>query len=136
MQKLIDKFGFNPVQAAGVLGNIGLECDGFHQMLEIGGGGGLGWAQWTGPRRTLFENWCARNGVTTGSDAGNQGYLEAELAGSLSRAVTETRQATTLAEAVRTFMNTFEMPNAAVAHEDRRDQWAQLALAAYQAQHP
>jgi hypothetical protein len=52
----------DPLGAAAILGNIGHECDGFRHLQEIhpvAGRGGLGWCQWTGPRRRAFEAWCS-----------------------------------------------------------------------------
>ena len=57
MAQLQSDFDLNEIQAAGIMGNIGYECGGFHQLHEIGqpeDKGGYGWAQWTGPRRLSF----------------------------------------------------------------------------------
>ncbi|MBV8338006.1 MAG: hypothetical protein JO358_21770, partial [Alphaproteobacteria bacterium] len=55
MNSLVKDLTLTAEQAAGILGNIGWECGLFNHLQEqnpIGGGrGGLGWCQWTGPRR-------------------------------------------------------------------------------------
>jgi len=48
--------------AAAILGSFGVETGGFTLREEAGGGGGYGWAQWTGSRRDDMEEWCAANG--------------------------------------------------------------------------
>jgi hypothetical protein len=140
MQQLIDDFGFAVFQAAGVLGNIGHECNGFHDFQEInpigGGAGGLGWAQWTGPRRTAFVNFCQTHGLSTGSDDGNYGFLKEELNSTEKSAVPATRGATTIGDAVRQFEAHFERADPNHKGFPSRDRWAALALAAYQATHP
>ena len=44
--------------AAAILGSFGVETGGFSLREEAGGGGGYGWAQWTGSRRDDMEEWC------------------------------------------------------------------------------
>jgi len=67
-------------QAAAILGNIGQECGGFTQ-LEQQGGGGRGWCQWDGDRRTAFFAFADKNGLLRDSDDANYGYLRHELKG-------------------------------------------------------
>jgi hypothetical protein len=87
MGDLILDFGLSPIQAAAVLGNLAHESAGFTAMQErnpVGGGrGGLGWAQWTGPRRRAFEAWVSKKGFAPDSYAANYGYLKAELSGAV-----------------------------------------------------
>jgi len=49
--------------------------------------GGLGWCQWTGPRRHAFEAYCAQKGFSPFSDEGNYGFLVVELNGSEKAAI-------------------------------------------------
>jgi len=140
LAKLIADFGLKDFQAAGILGNIGLECDGFREMQEKkplipGSKGGFGWAQWTGPRRTLFEAFCAKNGLSPFSDAANYGYLKEELMDARRQAmsITAVQKTTSIAKAVRSFEATFERAKAGLEHFDRRDQWADLALNSFRA---
>jgi hypothetical protein len=71
-------------QAAGVVGNLMHESGGFGSLQEInplvpGSKGGYGYAQWTGPRRTAFENYVANNGLDPTSYEANYGFLKNEL---------------------------------------------------------
>src|ERR1700728_2182515 len=78
MNQLMSQFDLNDFQAAGILGNLGTECAGFHVLHEIGqpdGRGGYGWAQWTGPRRVDFIAWCTTNDLDWHSDEANYGFL-------------------------------------------------------------
>ena len=71
MKTLMDEFSLKDFQAAGILGNIGTECNGFKNLREIGqpeGRGGYGWCQWTGPRRRAFLSWCEKNSFDWHSD--------------------------------------------------------------------
>lgn len=76
-------FGLTDEQAAGVVGNLMHESGGFNSLQEINpssGRGGYGYAQWTGPRRTAFENYATRNNLEPSSYEANYGYLKHELA--------------------------------------------------------
>jgi hypothetical protein len=137
MEKLIADFSLTDVQAAGALGNIGHECNGFNTMQETkplvpGSKGGFGWAQWTGSRRDEFEEFCKTQGVSTTSDEGNYGFLKFELSKAPHKsAITEIKKTSDLKSAVRVFEAEFE--KAGIKHFDRRDHWAELALAAFKA---
>jgi Phage tail lysozyme len=138
MEKLISDFGLKDFQAAGILGNIGLECDGFREMQEKkplirGSRGGFGWAQWTGPRRTEFEAFCSSKGLSLFSDAANYGFFKQELNTTQSMSLTAVQKAASISKAVRTFEATFERAKAGLEHFDRRDQWADLALRSFRA---
>jgi hypothetical protein len=138
MEKLIDDFDFKPFQAAGILGNIGLECDGFHEMQEKkplvpGSRGGFGWAQWTGERRDGFEAFCAAGELITTSDSANYGFLKKELTSSHASSVTAVSATSNLAQAVRAFEREFEKAKDGLEHFDRRDGWADLALRTFKA---
>jgi hypothetical protein len=136
MEKLISDFGLKDFQAAGVLGNIGEECDGFREMQERrplvpGSKGGFGWAQWTGARRTQFELFCDSMGLSPFSDPANYGFLKLELNTTQAMALRAVQKATSLSEAVRSFEATFERAKAGLEHFDRRDDWANLALKSF-----
>jgi len=136
MKKLMDDFGFTKEQTAGILGNLGEESGGFKEIQEInpihGGKGGLGWAQWTGERRTKFESFCQQKGVQPSSFEGNYGFLKLELSSKpFNRAVTAVKQTTTVPESVRRFEATFEMADPDFVHFEMRDKFAQIALAAF-----
>jgi hypothetical protein len=140
MEKLIHDFDLKPFQAAGILGNIGLECDGFRLMQEVhpigGGRGGFGWCQWTGDRRKQFENFCDVQGLEPTSDAANYGYLKRELQTSESASIGALKTTTGLIEAVHVFEQAFERAKAGLEHFDRRERWAKLALDNFREQLP
>jgi len=134
MERLIDDFDLQDFQAAGILGNIGHECGGFHHFQEVlsrgaTGRGGFGWCQWTGPRRRAFEAWCAAEGVKPTSDGANYGYLKVELEKGYKQVVVDLRKTVTLPSAVRVFENGFE--KAGVKNWPARERWATLALAPF-----
>ncbi len=130
MRDLMRDLGLTSVQAAGILGNIGLECGGFQHLQEInpvrGGIGGLGWCQWTGPRRTSFVNWVAENGLDYSSYKANYGYLLHELQGAYASCVRSLKQTQSLEAATTDFMHTFENPG--VLNLSQRIKFARLAL--------
>ncbi len=130
MRDLMRDLGLTAVQAAGILGNIGLECGGFQHLQEInpvgGGAGGLGWCQWTGPRRTKFVKWATEKGLDCSSYEANYGYLLNELQGAYASSVRSLKQAQTVEVATTNFMHTFENPG--VLNLSQRLRFATLAL--------
>lgn len=134
MDKLMNEFGLSKRQAAGVLGNIGVECNGFREFQERGKTppkGGFGWCQWTGTRRTDFFNFCRDKQITDPtSDTANYGFLEHELTQTAEKKVlTPLKATTTLKDAVVTFEEVYE--RAGVKAFDKRISWAQTALDAF-----
>ena len=84
MEDLQGELGLTKEQAAAFVGNLAHETGGFKFMQEInptvaGSRGGYGFAQWTGPRRKMFEAWAAENGLDPSSYEANWGYLKKEL---------------------------------------------------------
>lgn len=134
---LLEEFPFLQVlDGAAIAGNAGHESGGFTQMQELrptvkGSRGGLGWFQWTGPRRRAFEAWCKRHGMKPASDAANIGFLVHELRTSEAQAIPRLRAAATLEAKVRAFELAYE--RAGVKHYASRVNYAKQALAAYQA---
>ncbi len=130
MRDLMRDLGLTAEQAAGILGNIGLECGGFQHLQEInplgGGIGGLGWCQWTGPRRTKFVKWATEKGLDVSSYQANYGYLLNELQGAYASSVRSLKQAQTVQAATTDFMHTFENPG--VLNLSQRLRFANLAL--------
>jgi hypothetical protein len=129
---LITDFGLTENQACGILGNIGLECDGFRQFQERGTKpprGGWGWCQWTGPRRRAFEKYAMEHGLDFRSDAANYGFLSKELGSSEAAALAQLKRAKSLEESVKAFMQKFERPG--VPNLAGRLLWANRALKAY-----
>ena len=135
MRDLKRDLGLSEVQAAGILGNIGVECAGFRLLQEQhplkGGRGGWGWCQWTGPRRKAFEQWATERNLDYSSDAANYGYLLLELQGACAGSIRSLRQAQTVEAATTDFMNTFERPAPQFAGLRQRIGLAQLALQDY-----
>ena len=111
MNDLMRDLGLTPVQAAGILGNIGHECAGFALLQEQkpirGGRGGWGWCQWTGSRRNDFEKWAAEHGLDFSSDKANYGFLIEELRGSQENCVRRLREAQTVDARHRRFHEYF-----------------------------
>ncbi len=131
MAKLMNDFAFTEIQAAGILGNLGHESDGFRQLQEQhpkSGRGGFGWAQWTGERRVNFEKFCDDQGLQPSSDVANYGFLKRELLTTEGATVPAVKQTTTLGGAVRAFETKFERADPELVHFDSRDRWAQIAL--------
>lgn len=132
MRQLMADFELKDFHAGGVFGNIGHECVGFTVLHEIGqpeGKGGYGWAQWTGPRRVQFFNWCTEHNLDWISDEANYGFLEFELRTSQSDAISALLKTTTLEAAVQAFERNFE--RAGVPNYPSRNRWAQIAMDAY-----
>jgi hypothetical protein len=134
MGDLILDFGLSPIQAAAVLGNLAHESAGFTAMQErnpVGGGrGGLGWAQWTGPRRRAFEAWVSKKGFAPDSYAANYGYLKAELSGAVPgfdyrHAIEQLKKTSTIQAATETFEAFYE--KAGVKAMASRVAWANKA---------
>jgi hypothetical protein len=133
LSRLMQDFSLTDFQAAGVMGNLGLECNGFTEMQETnpqgGGLGGYGWAQWTGPRRRQFLTWCKSCGLSADDDEANYGFLKSELSGEYSSVIRSLKATTSLDEAVLVFENEYEKPG--VPATDRRISWAEVALDAF-----
>ena len=76
------KRGMNPIVAAGWAGNWDVETGGFKQMQEqkpLSGEGGLGWGQWTGPRRQAFLDYANQRKLNPNSYDANFGYAVQEM---------------------------------------------------------
>lgn len=134
MAKLRDDFDLTEEQAAGIVGNLGHESAGFTAFQEAhpsAGRGGLGWGQWTGPRRVAFEAYCVRNKLDTHSDKANYAWLFLELKRSEKRAISKLKTADTIEEAVIVFEKAYE--RAGVKAYASRTTWAERALVAYRA---
>jgi hypothetical protein len=133
MRQLMDDFAFTKIQTAGVLGNLGHETGGFKHFQElapISGQGGFGWAQWTGPRRRDFMNFCQANGLSPTSDDANYGFLRHELNTSERNTVPALKAESTLEGATRIFEQLFE--RAGIVALNSRIKFARKALAAFE----
>ena len=135
MSDLMSEFDLDDIQTAGVLGNIGTECAGFHVLHEIGqpeGKGGYGWAQWTGPRRVSFFAWCDKHKLKWQSDEASYGYLLFDLHGAYVQTIASLHKAHSLEAAVMAFERNYE--GAGTPNYDSRNAWAQIALDAFRGQ--
>lgn len=134
MTKLMLDFDCTAEDAAAVFGNAGHESLGFEKLQEMkptikGSRGGWGWFQWTGPRRKDFEAYCKRNDLDPSSHETNYKFLFVELTGNESKTMPLVKRAPTLEKKVIAFEAAFE--RAGVKHYDRRLEWAERALRAY-----
>ena len=129
---LKDDFNLTTEQAAGVVGNLGHESNGFQTLQEVSptaGRGGYGWAQWTGPRRKEYEEWANANGLDTTTPEANYGFLKHELQGKESGVLDKLRAAADRYDAAKIFAQDFERPG--IVNLKSREKYADLALSAY-----
>jgi len=137
MTTLMNDFGLTDFQAAGVVGNLGHESEGFTILHEIGqrpGSGGYGWGQWTGSRRRAFLWWCETHHLDWRSDEANLSYMTHELDGAYHEAVLAVARSATIDAATTVFEKVFE--RAGVPALQSRLEWARAALDAYRAAQP
>ena len=132
--------GIPPAAAAGIVGNIGAESNFDPAAIEAATGEGRGLIQWTGPRRTAFENWSRENDLDPDSMEANYGYLMHEMKGGdgnhwMPRRDTPKhlqvrsyeeyiKKATTPELAAELFMLNYERPAVATQHLGRRQNYA------------
>jgi len=136
MAELMREFKLTDWQAAAVAGNAGVESSGFEIMQERrpvapGSRGGLGWFQWTGPRRVQFESWTRARDIDPASYEANVGFLIHEMRRGEARAVQALRAARNLEEATVAFERAYE--RAGVQAHPQRIRWANKALTAFRA---
>ena len=134
MNNLKRDLGLSEAQAAGILGNIGVECAAFLKLQEqrpLSGRGGWGWCQWTGPRRKTFEQWATERHLDFASDEANYGFLLFELQGTQAGSLRSLKQAQSVESATTDFMHTFEKPAPQFAGLRQRIDLARLALNEY-----
>lgn len=139
---LMRELDLTAAQAAGIVGNLGAES-GLLAVQEghpLAGRGGFGWAQWTGPRRVAFEEYCRDNALDKESYVANLGYLVKELKTGEARAIRQLKRTSTAKAAAETFGYWFErfagFKNLASSNYARRIQLAERALRLYQTAHP
>lgn len=130
MARLMKDLDLTREQAAGIVGNLGYESglEAIQEIKPVGGRGGFGWAQWTGPRRTAFEAWAKQHGLSVTDPEANYGFLIEELRGPEAAALAALRATSTIEQATQVFEERFE--RAGVVAMNKRLQHAQLALAA------
>lgn len=100
--------------AIGVVGQLAHESIGFTTMQEVhplAGRGGLGYAQWTGPRRRDFEAFAKYKGLDPRSYEANYQYLLWDMTRGPERGVMSAlHRANSSEEAGRIFTDTFLRP--------------------------
>lgn len=97
--------GFTAESAAGVMGNMWAESNCTPDQEQIGGGGGYGLCQWTGPRRTDLVNWCQNNGYDY---TGLEGQLEFMMSELRAYNLMYLRDYTSVETATRAWLDDFE----------------------------
>jgi len=113
------------VQAAGVAGNLARETGNFRYLQELnplikGSRGGLGYAQWTGPRRDAFVDYA--NGRDLMSYEVNYGFLRHELEGDYLHVLERLRETETEEDAANVTMRGYLAPHPKYRHlQDRID---------------
>jgi hypothetical protein len=115
----------NELQAAGLVGNLARETGNFRYLQELnplirGSRGGLGYAQWTGPRRDAFVEYA--DGRDLMSYEINYGFLRHELEGPYAHVLDRLRQAGDEVEATYIVMRGYLAPHPKYRHlQDRID---------------
>ena len=125
MSRLMKRFGLDAPMAAKIMGNLGHESIGFKAFNEVGGGGGIGWAQWTGSRNREFLAWAAANHLDPHSDEANYGMLKHDLQGRYASSVAGLKAGGSL----EGFERSFE--GAGVKNYGSRHAYERAALDAY-----
>jgi hypothetical protein len=130
--RLMHDFGLSKEQAAGVVGNLAHESAGLKAGIQeknpLGGGrGGLGWAQWTGPRRRTFEAYLQKTGQQASDPNANYGFLKQELETTHRSAIKAIKETSDVQSATIAFEKKFEA--AGVKHYDKRLAYANQTLA-------
>lgn len=115
VRRLASDLGLRDFQAAGLVGNLGAETEGFALMQEMqpqvaGSRGGYGVAQWTGSRRRNFEAWCAEHLLRPEQDEANYGFLLYELNGAYIGFLRQLRKSASVAEATKLTHKLYETP--------------------------
>jgi hypothetical protein len=135
VRRLMRDFGLTREQAGGIVGNLGFESGEFKLLQEIqpvAGRGGLGVAQWTGPRRVAFEKWCIANHLPLSSDEANYGFLVSELRGPYSHTIDALKKTKLDTAAVFSVGQTYERPGGTTATHlpgfDQRVRYARRAI--------
>lgn len=117
---LTSKLNLTDFQAAGIMGNLDVECGGFNSKYITGchwdvNGPSGGMCQWHdkgqyGGRLTKLKKFAESIGKPWGDVETQLLYLEKELNSSESKALREVRKATTVEEAARAWVYYFERP--------------------------
>lgn len=130
--QLMKDFGLTDAQAAGLTGNLGFESGGLNFVQEgrpLGGRGGIGWAQWTGPRRRAFEKFAADHKGMNANEV-QYAFLKHELETTHKSTIAALKNTSTVEQATATAMKVFEAPkDQSAAQTANRIPYARQALA-------
>jgi hypothetical protein len=112
MSNLMKDFGLTKEQAAGIVGNLGHESAGLQAGIQEknprgGGRGGLGWAQWTGPRRVKFEKYLQQTGQKADDPNANYGFLKYELEHDYKKSIESVKKESRLSGAAVAFEQSY-----------------------------
>lgn len=123
--------GITDEQVSGIFGNFAVETGYFKLLQEVnpvvkGSRGGYGWAQWTGPRRVAYEQWCAENKYDPSADDTNYAYVVWELKNTETKALRMLKLTKTPKSAAETFCAHYERPG--IPHIDKRIKAAEEAF--------
>ena len=133
MKNLMADFDLSKEQASGIVGNLGHESAGLTAGIQEGGvtqgRGGLGWAQWTGPRRKAFEAYLAETGQPATDPSANYGFLKRELTTTHAGALDAVKHQSTSAGSMMAFEQKYEA--AGVKNYGSRQQYANRAMGDY-----
>ena len=133
MKNLMADFDLSKEQASGIVGNLGHESAGLKAGIQEGGvtqgRGGLGWAQWTGPRRKAFEAYLAETGQQATDPSANYGFLKRELTTTHRGALDAVKHQSTSAGSMMAFEQKYEA--AGVKNYGSRQQYANRAMGDY-----
>jgi len=121
---LREDFDLKDFQAAAIVGSLAGETGDFEHVYQIGApNGGVGYAQWTGSRRTDFERFAGgRKGVARHDK--NYGFLKKELEEEYVELVADIRNTKNLNEATRLFTVEYLRPNRKHRAIDKRVAYA------------
>lgn len=127
MDYLQRELDLTPAQAAGIVGNLGVESGSGLDPAAIGdGGNALGIAQWNGGRMRALQAFAQSQGKSP-TDFGVQlQFLAHELKTSESGALASLRATSTPQEAALAFSRDFERPG--IPHNERRVALAEQAF--------
>ncbi len=131
-------FNLTPDQAAGLVGNLGYKSGGnldpaAHEKGQPADRGGIGWAQWTGPRRREFESWAAANNLDPKSSEANYGFLRHELSQPQWQPfLNRLRNTNSVEQSTNLTLRQYEAPANPAASEAQRLRMAQQAVNAPQ----
>lgn len=80
-QYLTEELELTPAAAAGIMGNIMIECtfDPTALAMDTNGLYSFGLMMWNGPRFEALKKWCSENGYEKEDPLGQLGYLKWEL---------------------------------------------------------